>query len=354
MKNPFMLIRVLTAMILFLILAQANVWADTRTHLILAVGYRAFLLAAPLFLYLGLSNGMRLALALGAVSMIFSLYSFNSTAMVFFAISMAVSGYICKYVNSNSSQGAADNKVALNIGSLLSGFLVMLIVSKDFLIALSAFALVVTLYLSFKIDWTKVASEDHPFINESDNFPAKKSGIQFIPLLGWSFVGIATGIKLTGVFTILPQYLIHQLGALPTWFGSLIMVNSLGVIFLQHFVLRFLDKTKKDLTLILACSAMLLLAAPALLHVEHFWSSIVWISLLTLGECALSRYDRVAKEAGYLFPKEVMVGVGSFLTVILSRDFPNAVHLSGVIGTGCLLVGFALTRVSNPFKFGVD
>jgi hypothetical protein len=353
MKNPFMLIRVLTAMILFLILAQANLWADTRAHLILAVGYRAFLLAAPFFLYLGLSNGMRLALGIGVASMIFSLFSFNSFALGCFAISMAVSGYICKDVNSHSSQGAADNKVALNIGSLMAGLLVMFFSNKNLLLSLSAISLTIAFYYSFRIDWNKVANNDLSLKETSKDMPVKKDGIPFIPLLGWSLIGIATGIKLTGVFTILPQFLIHQTGALPSWFGSLIIINSLGVVFLQHFVLKFLDNSKKDLTLFFSCTAMLLLAAPALFHVEYFWSSMVWIALLTLGECALSRYDRIAKEEGFLFPKEVMVGIGSFITVILSRDFPNAIYISGLFGTFCLLLGFALTRVPSSLKMRI-
>ena len=55
MRTQLMWIRALTATVLFVILAKANVWANTQNHLVLAVGYRAFLLAAPLFVYFGTS-----------------------------------------------------------------------------------------------------------------------------------------------------------------------------------------------------------------------------------------------------------------------------------------------------------
>lgn len=334
MKYHLMGIRILTATVLFLILAQANVWADTQSHLVLAVGYRTFLLAAPLFLYFGLSYGMRMALGLGVVSIALAMIAANSLSLGFFALSMAVSGYITKFVSSHSSQGAADNKVSLNIGSLFAGLLVMGISSKEILLPLSVVLLAWALYLSFKLDWKKLGLADLQTVAQKTKHPKN-----FISLLRWSLIGIATGIKLTGVFTILPQYLIYKSGSLPSWFGSLIVINSLGVIFFQHRVLNFLDRTNKKMTLLFSLTAMALLALPAVMHVEGIASAVIWISLLTFGECALSHYDKFSRQAGYLFEKELMVGVGSFITVALSRDFSNHIYLSGLIGFVCLLLG---------------
>ncbi len=48
-----------------------------------------------------------------------------------------------------------------------------------------------------------------------------------------------------------------------------------------------------------------------------------------------------------LFQVETLVGVGSFLTVYLGREFPDFSALSGGIGTACLLLGFVLTKTSD-------
>src|SRR4051812_465185 len=130
MRTRIMWIRILSATVLFLILTQVNVWADTTSHLVLAVGYRAFLLAAPLFIYFGLSIGMRSALALALIGTLGSIVSVNSMTMGILAIGMAVSGYLTKFISSQTSRGAADNKVSLNIGSLVSGVLLLTVSSK--------------------------------------------------------------------------------------------------------------------------------------------------------------------------------------------------------------------------------
>ncbi len=336
MKYNFIILRVLMALVLFLIMAQSNVWADTQSHLVLAVGYRALLVLTPFFVHFGYSKGMSISLLLGVLALGLAYFSFNTWALGIFALSMAVSGYICKFSNSQTIKGAADNKVALNIGSLAAGVLILWTQQKDILIGLSILALLVAYFFSTRIDWDVKKEIQLPTLC--------RQKINLFRLAGWSLIGIATGIKLTGVFTILPQYLIHKTGTLPNWFGAMLIINSLGVIFVQHQVLNYLGRSKKNLTLLLSTSAMILLAIPSLFNVENQMGAILWIALLTLGECALSHYDTVAKNQGYLFPKELMVGVGSFLTVYLGREFPEVSGLSGGLGAACLLIGFALTK----------
>jgi hypothetical protein len=163
-----------------------------------------------------------------------------------------------------------------------------------------------------------------------------------LPLTKWSLIGVATGIKLTGIFAILPQYIIQKTGALPSWYGTLVMVNSLGVIFFQHKIIYWLEKTKGPWTGLAAMSAMVLLAVPHLIRVEIFTLAVFWISLLTFGECALSRYDKIASAEGYLFPKEILVGLGSFVTVYLSREHGGYIYFSGLIGFFCLVLAFSI------------
>lgn len=338
--NPMVIVRCLTATVLFLILAKVNIWADTSTHIVLAVGYRALLLAAPVFMYFGLNNGLRYSLLIGLASTASLYYSVNSISIFFFALSMAVSGYICKYVNSKTTKGAADNKVSLNIGSLISGGLILLISMKDVLLGLCTALLAITVYYSFRLSFAEDTSA-------SVQTKSKDKKIDILSLTRWIFIGIATGIKLTGVFAILPQYLILKTGSLPNWYGSIVVVNSLGVIFFQHKIIYWLEKLGKSWTWIFATSAMLLLALPHILVVEILPMAILWISLLTFGECALSRYDKIASDEGYLFPKEFMVGIGSFITVYFSREWNQSIYLSGSIGIACMLVALICYALQN-------
>ena len=340
MRIKMMWIRILTAAALFAMLSQVNVWANTEAHLMLAVGYRTFLLAAPLFLVLGLSTGMRLALLLCVIGAIGSFFSLNSLVLGVFALGMAVSGYFAKYVATHTSQGAADNKVSLNIGSLISGLLILGVVQKTVLLAALLIALVIAFLISFKVDWKQEEINAAQVVDQN-----VKRKMEAIPLAGWALIGVATGIKLTGIFVIMPQYLIQKTGSLPSWFGAMIILNSLGVVFAQHRVLAFLDRSKSSATFLCSLSAMALLALPGIFHTENLVSATIWISLLTLGECALSRYDRLAREDGYLFPKEVMVGIGSFATVMLSRYFPEQIHWSGILGTASLAIGIFMVQL---------
>ncbi len=342
MKRQMMLFRSLIAMVLFLILAQANIWVSTQAHLVLAVGYRALLVAAPSFMMLGTARGMRLSVLLGSISAGMFFFQMNSISLGIFALSMAVAGYIAKYVSSSTIQGAADNKIALNIGSLLSGAVLMVTQNKEIILVLTIFAMLICLYLSNKIDWDHILNID----NSSKDKSIQKSRKSLIKMIGWGLIGVATGIKLTGIFTILPQYLLHYYKNLPSWYGAMIIINSLGVILVQHRILKWLELKKQSVTLFLTLTTMFLLAIPEVMKVQNVIMATLWMVFLTFGECALSCYDRLAKNDGYLLAKEMMVGLGSFLTVTLSRQFQDQIYLSGLIGALAMIFGVVL--VASP------
>jgi hypothetical protein len=340
MRSQMMWIRILTATVLFVVLSKVNLWADTRAHLVLAVGYRALLVLAPVLLVLGVGGAMRLSLAVATIGLIWAIFSVDVGSMFLIALGMAVSGYLAKLISSQSSRGAADNKVSLNLGSLASGGLLLLISGQKPLLWVSIFCVGFSFFLAMRIDW---ASEGG-FLDRGGS-GARKTPMQAGRLVGWGLIGLATGVKLTGVFTILPQYLMAKTGALPSWFGIMVITNSVGVIVVQHRIMEWLDRKSPMTTFLTAGSAMVLLALPGVFQVERPLLSLLWISLLTLGECALSRYDRLAQGAGYLFTKELTVGVGSLLTVLLSRNHALDAMWSGVLGTAAFMAGVALISV---------
>ena len=342
MRRQMMWIRVLTAAVLFVLLSKVNLWADTPAHLTLAVGYRALLVLAPVFLAWGVGAGMKLSLTAAAVGLVWAFFSVNVGSMFLIALGMAVSGYLAKLISSQSSRGAADNKVSLNMGSLASGALLLLISDQAPLMILLIACVGVSLLLALRIDWSSGNECSTPV-----RIGVGKATFQAGPMVGWALIGLATGVKLTGVFTILPQYLMAKTGALPSWFGIMVITNSVGVIVVQHRVMDWLDRSPPARTFLTAGSAMILLALPAVFGVDRPLMALLWITLLTLGECALSRYDRLAQGAGYLFTKELMVGVGSLFTVLLSRSHALDAMWSGVLGTAAFVAGVAMISVRS-------
>ncbi len=348
MKSSLMWIRLLTAAVLFVLLSKVNVWADTGSHLVLAVGYRALLLMAPLFLLRGAASAMKWSLVSALSGGLWALCSVDVISMFLIALGMAVSGYVAKLVLSQTSRGAADNKVSLNLGSLVSGALLLLISGRISMLLAMVGCLLVSLVLAFRMSpssWSGLLG--------GESQPEKPRNFRLSATLGWGLIGVATGVKLTGVFTILPQVLLAKTGVLPSWFGTMVMINSVGVILVQHRVMRWLDGHSPRLTFTVAGSAMVLLALPSMFRVQYPVFAGLWIGLLTLGECALSRYDRIAQSEGYLFTKEVMVGTGSLLTVLLSRDHALDPMWSGVIGTFAFVAGVVLVskRAYTPRRF---
>ncbi|MEN9723666.1 MAG: hypothetical protein RJB38_1652 [Pseudomonadota bacterium] len=343
MNRSMVGIRVLTALVLFTFLAKANVWASTQAHMVLAVGYRALLVFAPLVLRLGFARALQGSLALSLVGAVLSVVSIHWSSMFFLATGMAISGYLAKWLSSQSDQGAADNKVSLNLGSLASGALLWSVQSRPLLMVLLVVALGASLFLSFRIP---IASAE-PVSTPQGQHDQGAESAHAITLLGWALVGIATGIKLTGIFTILPQYYLSKLEVLPNWFGALIMLNSLGVVFAQHRVMRWLAKRPERDTFLVSLSAMVLLALPGVLFVDIPAMAVLWVGLLTLGECALSRYDRLAQSTGSLWIKEFMVGAGSWLTVFLTRHHHHWISASGIAGSLALVAGVLLLTSSR-------
>lgn len=65
---------------------------------------------------------------------------------------MAVSGYLAKYVAAHTSQGAADNKVSLNLGSLLSGLLLLCAFDQKVLLVILTLLLLASLILALRVD----------------------------------------------------------------------------------------------------------------------------------------------------------------------------------------------------------
>ncbi|MNF64595.1 hypothetical protein D3C84_463350 [compost metagenome] len=159
------------------------------------------------------------------------------------------------------------------------------------------------------------------------------------------------GIKLFGVFSILPQAILLETGELPAWYGLMLILNSAVVVFAQVPVMKLIERTGrfKVLTVIgIIAGGFAVLSVPAAFHVETLVGALIWVALLSIAECAFSHLDYFSVKQNNMFVKEVSLGVGAGLTVLIMRVMPppyNALVLAA-IGAGGILVWYWLNRKS--------
>ena len=128
--------RCLSAFGLFLLLLCANLWLNPVENTILVLGYRFFILFTP-FLFLFFKHNITFsAFILIEIGLFAWLFDYTMLGVILFAIGIAISGYMLKYYSSFTTQGAANNKIALNLGSLLSGLFIIFTENKTVLLIL--------------------------------------------------------------------------------------------------------------------------------------------------------------------------------------------------------------------------
>ena len=336
-------IRVITAVTLFAVLGEANVWLDTTTNTVLALGYRFGLVLLPMTL--SLTGGRSLVTALAFMAAGAGLLSVSGevttsiAAACLFSYGAAVSGYLIKNVAAQTKRGSANNRVALNVGSLVAGLVIMLpfLTPAAFFWGAGALvALCMLIALPRKVDRSAI----HVQI-----FQGQSASI----LVAWILVGTAMGMMLFGVFSVLPQTILKSGLALPGWYGSMIILNSAVVVLAQVPSLKLIEKMgryRMVTILIFVLMGFLLLAFPDLFYVHTLAGALVWVFLVSIAECAFGHIDYYSVKQKTMFVKEICIGLGAALTVLLMRavPLPYSSFLVGAIGVSFILAWWLLTR----------
>ncbi len=341
-------IRFATATFLFAFLGKANIWLNPLSNILLAIGYRFFLVLSPIFSKIARKYAITLALIFSAIgTMLFAFHQNYILAIgaILVGVGFSVSGYLIKSEASETPSGAAHNKVALNAGSLLSGLVLLISLnSKHIFFLISAVILLAISLISFCVTRKK----------ENIVLPIPKTFCKR-KWAGWLFVGIAVGIKLFGVLSVLPQYILTHKGILPNWYGFTLFVNSGIIILLQLPIIHFIEKFKKNnygfkITLIVMLLGMVLISFPQAFYAYTLIGSLIWTIFLSVVECFASYLDVQSSRAGFLFIKEVAVGLGAGITVFFSRCL-NPHYSSIAIGSvGIISILLAVSLLYDDFK----
>jgi len=330
-------VRLLSACCFCLILAKANTWLDTMNNTVLVFGYRSFILLAPLFLMVTKRWVTFYSFLISTVGMLLWLKGEYLLGTILFSSGMAVGGYVLKFYAAKTPEGTANNRIAMNIGGILSGLVIAFPSDNNYFLWLGLGMLVVTLICIFLTQRSSDIEgiDDH---NQKTNFSF--SQLNNLRGLSWGIVGIITGVKIVSITSILPQYLIHYYGYLPSWYGWAISLNCIAVVFLQKPVMHVMKKFSLNQALSALLASMLVIAMPSVFHCQVFAGAMLWAFALTLIECAVSYLDVFSRREGGLLIKEFSVGIGMALTVLIMRSFVpvTAAFFIGFVGFVAIIV----------------
>lgn len=308
--------RLVSAFCLFLLLAQANVWLNTVDNTILVLGYRLFILVTPFFFLFFRHRLTFYAFLIAELGLLLWLLHTPFLAAVLVALGLAVSGYMLKYYSAFTTQGAASNKIAINIGSILSGVAIIFTRNQYLLLLLCM------LFIIFSM----LAFYHYAKQNQLDTFQSHPKHFSFKGCwskrgIAWAIVGYVTGVKLIAILSILPQALIRQnAGILPYWYGVILIVNCLIVVCLQLPIMKWIARLGKKQAIIPLFVGMLIIMLAQFFAITTFLGALLWISALSLVECAISYLDKLSQDDHLLLLKDSAVGIGSAVTVYAIRE----------------------------------
>ncbi|WP_310622341.1 MFS transporter [Flexibacterium corallicola] len=338
----FVLIRIFTAVTLFATLGKANVWLDTASNTILALGYRIELVLLPLtFALLGtralifsfavMSGGVVL-FALGDKSMVTLL------AALLFAYGAAISGFLLKNVAAQSKNGAAKNRMALNAGALMGGLCIMIpFLTPTLFFWCSALILGGCLFLALQCPLRLADVQMKMF-----------RGLKLATLFAWVLMGTTMGMAIFGTFSVLPQTLLETTGTLPVWYGSMVILNSFIIVVAQMPVLKLIELTGRYRVLVMIGLIFMVFGLYILIDIipiHSFFAAAIWTVLVSISKCTIPHLDYYSARQKALFVKEISVGLGAGLTVFIMRSVPGAYNASviAVLGISFTLIWWSMT-----------
>ena len=338
--------RLVSALCLFWILAEANVWLDPLNNVILVLGYRLFILLTPFFFLFFRHKLTFVAMLILELGIALWLLNLTMIGTIFFAIGISVSGYMLKYYSSFSTKGAAGNKIALNLGSILSGCMVAFSQSKSTAL-IACLILMLFSFFSFAKYFKRA---------DISNFKSDKKHFQFNNIftkqgVAWAILGFVIGVKLISIVSILPQFaMTGNDGKLPAWFGFMLILNSLIVVVLQVPIMNLVQKLNKLQAILPLFIGMLIILLSPALNISTVAGAFLWTFALSIVECCLSYLDKLSQDDSCLLIKEACVGVGSAATVYFVRFFSPHV---GAIYIGSISIILLLISLGIFYRLSI-
>lgn len=328
------IVRLVSAITLYLLLSKANVYFDEVGQSVLVGGYRFLLIFSPFLDYL-FPHAVFVGFLIACAALI-GLYFEPSLLFIFLTtLGLSCGGFMIKKQAAETAQGAAFNKLALSLGSIVAGVLLFLIPdSRAVFFTVSSFLLICTCFIVYFCPRYSVGPQTLSYTTTVQS------------AMAWIFCGIGIGIRVFGMFVILPQYLIHQIGELPDWYGLVVSVYGIAVLASQLPAIYLTKTLSFKLSIAALFISCIVLALPQAFAAEYFVGSLFWCFLLVLEEMFAPYIDAEASKNKALLYKELGVGLGGAASVYLMRSFSSPLA-TGLSGCAALLLFFMLYRRSQ-------
>lgn len=341
-------IRLFSAFCLYVVLTQGNVLLDPVSNAIVVFGYRSFLVFTPLvatYIKKFRIASVFLVALIGACFFKMHLFFYGS---ILFSFGLSVGGLIIKQKAAESAHTAAWNKVALCLGNIAVGYLITISICKFNYWEICIATLLITILLALVIDLKTPVIIQAPADKDSKNSYQK----QFIYTVCWLLMGAAIGIRIFGIYAILPQYLISSIGYLPPWYGKLLIIYSCLVIITQAPAISKKISFSLNISLLVLAVSIVLLSFPSRFHLATFIGAFIWCFLLAMEEIFAPYLDYHASQNRSIFAKEVGISLGGGASVLLMRVAHNSL-LIGIIGLTLIVLGRAFLPTKNAERLPI-
>jgi hypothetical protein len=305
---------------------------------ILVAGYRSLLAFSPyLYKILGKRDLVcSILLAIVGLLICFVLHFYTIGALLI-ASGLSVGGFILKAIAAEDPSTSALNRLAITTGNIGAGAILFFTENYDI------YSIGIVLLLLVSCCFLKMpASEKRTSIMPLNT----KSLMQNkTPNLIWCLFGIAIGIRVFGMYVIMPQYLINTLGHLPEWYGLTLILYGIVVILTQIPVIHKKVSFPLSTSIIALAFSCIVMSVPNLFFIETFLGAMLWCFCLAIEELFAPFIDFHAACSNHLLIKEISIGIGGAICfLVASTDF--AIIGLGALSTLCIIIGSMMYQKS--------
>ncbi|WP_253305906.1 hypothetical protein [unidentified bacterial endosymbiont] len=329
--NRLFLIRFLSAIAFYICIVISNQYGVIATT-IFTMGHRSLLFFSP---YLSKSfknyDGV-VSLAISAIGVFFLLlFKWNVLGVIFIAFGLSTHGFIIKSIAADSAENSGKNKIAINFCNIGAGLILLLITMTILMMA------TFISYVSFSS--IKHRKEVAPL---TFNAIKENKSLYFI----WLCFGMAIGIRVFGLYIIMPEYLINTLGELPAWYGLTLMLYGGFVILTQYYVIIRRGKVSLYISMLALAISCVIMSIPSFFKIETLSGALIWVTCLALEEVFTPYIDCHASKTNTLLVKELAIGLGGALCALLTHTF-FCIEFLGKTAILCLVIGMTVLYYSK-------
>jgi hypothetical protein len=310
---------------------------------ILLAGTRSLLAFTPLITLWLQSYDLIGALCIALVGNLLSHSGWQILGTSLMALGFSVAGFIIKSVAAETPRSSALNKIAITSGHAAAGLCLWILVSHP---DSATWIPAVLLSIALCIAWYSRKSPRRTLPRTEKT----QQGTQTIGWIHglWLFFGIAIGIRVFGIYAVLPYHLLQSVGILPDWYGMIFTGYAIAVI-LTQLPAALLPATVVSLPVAIGVLGLscLILGLPSVFHVESFGGALLWCGILALEEIFAPYIDfHAAKSRGGLIIKELSIGLGGALCMaVFHYGYPWWLSAVALLSIGLGMVCHkALTR----------